>query len=151
GVQLDATHRVAEELRIAGAFLVGRDGADERFGLRGEDLRRGAEDLGGSFAHEHVLVLDLEMGGDRLGELTGLVRIAARLPAVLRHRLRRAEHFLTRSDRVLVARDADHAALDGLEVGLDCRPDAVLTTAAPDAAGKRGARPKPGGLDELTS
>jgi hypothetical protein len=89
--------------------------------------------------------------GDRLGEFAPLTRVAARRGAVLEQRTQRAKHLLTRTDGILVARDADDVALDGLKLRLERRPDAILTTAAPDAAGERGARPKPGGLDELTS
>src|SRR6267378_3866860 len=62
----------------------------------------------------------------------------------------RIEHLLPRADRVLVARDADHAFFDGLELRLEGRPHAVLTAASPDRAGERRARADAGGLDELT-
>ena len=149
GAQLDAAHRVADQLRVAGAFLVGRNGADERLGLRGEDLGRGAEDLGRSFADQDVLGLDLEVRGDRLGQLADLVRVAAGLGAAFEQGPEAVEHLLAGPDRVLVAADADHALFDRLEVGVECGPHAVLAAAAPDIAGQRRAGADAGGLDEI--
>ena len=119
GAQLDAVHRVADQLRVAGAFLVGRNGADERLGLRREHLGRRAEDLGRAFADEHVLGLDLEVRGDRLGELADLVRVAARLRAAFEQVAETVEHLLAGPDRVLVAADADHALFDGLQIRVE--------------------------------
>jgi hypothetical protein len=110
---------MTEQFGVAGALLVGRNRADERLGLRGEHLRGGAENLGRSFADQHVVRLDLEVGGDRLGELAGLVRIAAWPGAAFEQRTQCIQHRFPRSDRVLVAGDADDPALDGLQVRLD--------------------------------
>src|SRR5207249_3683684 len=63
----------------------------------------------------------------------------------------RVEHFLPRTDRVLVARDADDALLYRLEVRLNRRPHAILSTAAPHTAGQSRARPDSDGLDKTSS
>src|SRR6185295_13021312 len=97
-VELHALHRVADQFGVAGTFLVGRNGADERLGLRREDLRRGAENLGGSLADEHVLGFHLEVAGNGFGELAGLAGVAARTRAALEQRAQRAEYLLTRAD-----------------------------------------------------
>ena len=68
---------------------------------------------------QHVLGLDLEVRGDRLGQLADLVRVAARLGAALEQGAETVEHLLAGPDRVLVAADADHAFFDGLEIGVE--------------------------------
>src|SRR5262249_14986055 len=147
----DALDRVADQLGVAGALFVGRYRADQRLGLRREDLGGRAQDLGRALAEEHVLGLHLEVCRDGFGELAGLVGVAARLWPALEQRAHRIEHLLARSDRVLVARDADDVPLHGLEVGLDRGPHAMLTAAAPDAAGQSRAGTNPDSLDKTSS
>ena len=150
-IELHADDLVANQFGVAGALFVGRNRADQRFGLGREDLRGGAEDFGGSFAEEHVLGLHLEVAGDRVREVAHLTRVAARLLAALEQRAQRVEHSLPRSDRVLVARDADDAALDGLQIRFDGRPDGVLAAPAPDLAREGRAGANPDSLNEVTS
>ena len=152
GVERDALDRVAEQFGVAGAFLVGRNGADERLGLRGEHLRGGAEDLGRSLADQHVVGLDLEVGGDRLGELRRPGSNSG--PAWRRLRAARAAYpapLLPGPTGFSLLAMQMTPALDGLQVRLEGGPDAVLAAAAPDAAGESRARADAGGLDELTS
>ena len=133
---------MAHHLRVAGAFFVGRNRADERLVLRGEEVRRRAEDLRRAAAEDDVLGLDAVLLRDRVDELAAARRIAAGCAAAVAKRgAHRLQHRLAGPERVLVAGQADHARRDGLERRLERGPDAVLAAARADPRpGQRGRR-----------
>src|SRR4029079_2236714 len=149
GVERDGTDGVPHHFGVAGALLVGRDGADERLVLRGEQVRRGAEDLRRAAAQHDVLRLHALLLGDRLDEIARAARVAARRRAGgAERRLDRVEHRRARTERVLFARQANHAGGHGLERRLEGGPQAVLAAAGSDVGGSAGDQ---GRLDESAS
>ena len=153
GIERHGPDRVAHHRRVARAFLVGWDRAEERTVLGGEEMRGRPQDLRRSAAEHDVLRLDVELLGDGIDQVAAGAGIPSGLPALgSERRLDRVEHGLAWAERVLIARQTNHPGFDRLQGGFERRPQAVLTaTRADEGTGHRARGADSDGLDESTS
>ena len=121
GVEQDGADGMPHHLGVAGAFLVGRDGADERLVPGREEMRARAKDLSRAAPEDNVLGLHALFLGDRIDEVARTAGIATRRPPALAKRVAHRLHDgLAGAERVLVTRQADDARSDGFKRWLDC-------------------------------